>query len=64
LNNINKQNNALYFIENLNFVHMDDQIVKSENELQITDGEGACMIDVERNRACNKSSNKLKKNKT
>jgi len=61
INNINKQNNALYFTENPNFVHMDDQIIKCENELQMTDDEGAHMIDVERNTACNKSPIKLKK---
>jgi len=63
INNINKQNNALYFTENPNFVHMDDQIIKCENELQITDDEGAHMIDVERNTACSRSPIKLKKTK-
>ncbi|XP_071572416.1 uncharacterized protein Setx [Temnothorax nylanderi] len=60
-NSIDKQDNALLFTEN--FVHTGDQIIKYENELQITDDEEACKITVGSDKTHDKSPIKLKKKK-
>ncbi|XP_024885343.1 uncharacterized protein LOC112463276 isoform X1 [Temnothorax curvispinosus] len=60
-NSIDKQDDALLFTEN--FVHTGDQIIKYENELQITDDEEACRITVGGDKIHDKSPIKLKKKK-
>ncbi|XP_077261101.1 putative helicase senataxin isoform X2 [Temnothorax americanus] len=60
-NSIDKQDDALLFTEN--FVHTGDQIIKYENELQITDDEEACRMTVGGDKTHDKSPIKLKKKK-